>query len=71
MILYAIPLLGTYSKKMKTLIWKGTCTPSGTVQNSITYKHAHTHTEEYYSATEKEWNSAICNAVGGPKEYYA
>ena len=25
---------------------------------------------EYYSVIKKEWNSAICSSVDGPREYY-
>ena len=31
----------------------------------------YTYTMEYYSAIKKQWNSAICNNVDGPREYYA
>ena len=32
---------------------------------------SHIYTMEYYSAIKKEFNYAICNNLGGPREYYA
>ena len=77
----AIPLMGIYRKKLKTLIWK--CAPQ---------QYLHTITkiwkqpkclsidkwikEKWYTHTgillshKTEWNSAICNNIDEPGRYY-
>ena len=41
------------------------------IDNEDIYSHTHIHTMEYYPAIKKEWNSAICSNMDGPREYYA
>ena len=83
----AIPLLGIYPKKTKSLIWKDICTPMFipalfTIIN--TWKHPkcpsrdewkkkmwYIYTMKYYSAFKKYWNLAICNNMDGLWGNYA
>ena len=37
----------------------------------VVYIHTHTHTQWILLSHNKEWNSAICNTMDGPREYYA
>ena len=69
----AVLLLDIYQKKMKTLIWKDTCTPVFIV---MLFTIAKIWTQTKLPVTgilllRKKWNSAICNSVDGPREYYA
>ena len=77
----AIPLLGIYPDK--TLIQKDTCTPyihSSTTHNSQDMetkypltdgliKMWYIYTMAYSSVIKKEWNSAICSNMDGPRDY--
>ena len=83
----AIPLLGIYPKKMKTLIQSDTCTPMFIAAlftvakiwkqpkcpstDNWIKKMWYIFTMEYYSVIKKEWNFAICNDRDGPGRYYA
>ena len=56
----AIPLLGIYLKKTKTLIQEVICTPIFTqTYRGLLLSH------------KKEWNLAICNSMDGSRGYYA
>ena len=75
----AIPLLGIYPEKAKTLIWKDTCTPMFTAALftiAKTWKQPkcwikkmwYICTMEYNSLIKKEWNNAICSNMDGPRD---
>ena len=78
-----IPLLSIYPKKVKTLIWKDTCTlmliatlfttakiwkqPKCPSTDERIKKLWHMNTMEYYSAIREEWNCANCNNIDKQK----
>ena len=75
----AVPLLGIHLEKMKTLIWKDTCTPMFrapqlTIANTKK-QPKYSSTDKWikkmwdYSPIKKEWNSSICS--NADREYYA
>ena len=68
-ILYdpAIPLLGIYLKKTKTLIKKDICTPLFMAALFTTAKIW----KQTKNTIKKECNLAICNNMDGPRGYYA
>ena len=52
-------------------IWKQCKCPSTNDKNvACVYIYIYTHTQ-WNISHKKEWSSAICNNVEGPKEYYA
>ena len=82
----AIPFLGLDSKKMKTVIRKGTCSlvfiaalftiaktwkqPKCPLTEEWIKKMWYIYTMEYYSAVKIEWNNAICSNTDGPRSYH-
>ena len=74
----AIPLLGIYAEKMKTLIqkdmWKIYMVHSTTIYNSKDMKTTQVPINRQLAwdmvYISKEWNSAICSNIVGPGEYY-
>ena len=80
----AIPLLGIYPEK--TLIRKDTCIPMFmaalfTIAKMWKWpkcpstdewikKMWYISTMKYYSAIKKEWNTAICSNMDGPRDYH-
>ena len=68
----AIPLLGIYLKKIKTLIQKDTCTPTFTpALFTIANIWKQMCGMEYYLAIKKEWNFSICSNMDGLEGHYA
>ena len=75
----AVPLLDIYLEKMKTLIWKDTCTPMFIAPQLTIAKTKkqpkYSSTDKWikktwdYSPIKKEWNSSICS--NADREYYA
>ena len=82
----AIPLLGIYLEKTKTLLWKGTCTPMFiaalfTIAKAWKQRKCpstdewikkmwYIYTMKYYSTIKKEWNNDICSNMDGPRDYH-
>ena len=75
----AIPLLGIYPKKPKTLNQKNMSTPMSTAAlvtkclsvDEWIKKLWNTYTTEYYLVIKKEENSIPGNSMDGPGEHYA
>ena len=79
----AIPLLGIYLEKMKTLIWKDTCTPmfiaalfiiAKTLKQSVNRwmdKEAVVHIYNGILLSHQiEWSVAICSNMNRPRNYH-
>ena len=81
----AIPLLGIYPKKHRTIFQKGICTPmfiaalfsiakeatQVSINNECLKKVWYTYTMEFYLAIKKKKILTLCNSMDGPGEYYA
>ena len=83
----AIPLLGIYVKKVRTLIQRDACTtmfiaalftvvkiwkqPRCPSTDKWIKKMWSIYTMEYYITINKEWDFAICNNLDGPGGYFA
>ena len=56
-----------------TKIWKQPKCPLTNDNEEVVYTHTHTHTHTHNGillSHKKEWNSAICNNMDGPRKYY-
>ena len=66
----AIPLLGIYLKKTKTLIWKDICTPlfiAALFTIAKIWKQPYIYSNGILLSHKIEWNLTICNKTDGPQ----